>query len=240
MITRIALLSLLLPLAATAHAENFGDFSTRVRADLLKPFALDIGGVIGGAEFHDGRPVGFPGLSLNIVGAVQSHPDRDDRILRDSNVKAFGWPFFQAAVGLPFSIDVLGHGFSVGGVTVIGGGLRYALFKSGPATLFLPNVGTSFFYDNIDHGAFKGNHLGFNAVAGWGLPIISPFAMAGIDSTRIEAKPGTPVPGVAASATGSRFMLGGDFHAIPFTHLRGGYTIFHGIGGGSFDLSVQF
>src|SRR5687768_13567425 len=89
----------LLSLAVSAHADAVGDFQTRVRAEYLRPFARDLGGLMGSATAHQGRTLGFPGFWVGGVAATQVRPDKDDRILRDSGVKSFGLPMLEAQVG---------------------------------------------------------------------------------------------------------------------------------------------
>ena len=113
-----------LALAPSAHADPFADFQTRVQTEYVKPFALDLGGVLGGASAHTGRALGVPGFWAGAVAAVQFRPDKDDRVLRDAGVKAFGLPMLEVGVGLPFKIDVIVHGVSGGGASIYGGGLR--------------------------------------------------------------------------------------------------------------------
>ena len=101
---RIALFSVLVLCASSARANPLNDFQSRVQADLIKPFALDLGGVLGGASAHTGRTLGMPGFWAGVVGSVQMRPDRDDRILNAAGVKAFGLPMLEVGVGLPFKI----------------------------------------------------------------------------------------------------------------------------------------
>ena len=81
------------------YAETFGpldDFKVNVADSLVKPFAADLGGLIGGADFSSGRTLGFPGLDIGAVGMVQNRPGRDNLILRNAKVKEFGLGMLQA------------------------------------------------------------------------------------------------------------------------------------------------
>ena len=132
------LLALMLFSAVPVRADISDDFAARVRSEYLKPFALDLGGVLGAASVDPGGSLGFPGFEAGLISGVQFRPDRDNRILRDSGVKAFGVPMAQAAVGLPLGLSVVGHGVGANGITIFGGGLRYSLFKPGLATRCCP------------------------------------------------------------------------------------------------------
>src|SRR5438105_2148167 len=78
----ISSLILVLSVFSLAHATPFGDFNNKATSADLKPFALDLGAILGGAAFHSGRTLGFPGVEAGVVATVQSRPDKDDLILR--------------------------------------------------------------------------------------------------------------------------------------------------------------
>lgn len=238
--TILALLTLVL--VTSAHADPYADFQTRARAENLKPFALDLGGVLGGASAHTGRTLGMPGFWAGAVGAVQLRPDRDNRILRDGGVKAFGIPLIEAGVGLPLKIDLIVHGISAMGVTVYGGGVRYGLYRTDLVDTFLPNVSISAFGDKVIHKHFSASHGAVNAAATWNLPIVKPFFVAGFDVTEVKIG-ATAVPGLSgskATARGSRFAAGVDLHPFPFVSLRAAYALRHAIPGFDLGLGVQF
>lgn len=240
--TLSAAFAALLLLPSAVRADPFAEFEARVQADLVKPFALDLGGVLGGASAHTGRTLGFPGFWAGIAAGVQLRPDRDDRVLRDSGVKAFGVPLLEVGVGLPFKIDVIVHGASAGGASVYGGGLRYGLYRTDLIDSFLPNVSVSAFGDKVNHKYFSASHGALNAAATWNLPVVKPFLLAGLDVTEVKVGAAT-TPGVAgtkATARGSRFSAGVDIHPLPLTSLRAAYTLRHGIPGFDLGFGVQF
>lgn len=244
------LLIVLSALASAAHADPYNDFKTRVTETALKPFALDIGGLLGAASFSDGRALGFPGFRLDVLGVVQSRPDRANVIMHAAGIKAFGIPMLEAAVGLPGKIDLVVHGLEVNHVSIIGGGVRYGIFKSGLLTKPIPNIGVGFFGDKASHSFFKATHFGANISASWNLPIVTPFIGAGFDTTKIvvgaAANPALTAAQNAAlvsahtSASGSRFTAGVDVTPFPFARIHAAYVLLHGIGGGKFGLGVQF
>ncbi len=236
------LLAALLLLATSAHADPFADFQSKIQTEYVKPFALDLGGVLGGASAHTGRTLGMPGFWVGAVASVQMRPDRDDRVLRDAGVKAFGVPMIEAGVGLPFKIDVIVHGVSGGGVSIYGGGLRYGLYRTDLVDTFLPNVSISAFGDKVNHRYFSASHGDVNAVATWNLPIVKPYFLAGFDVTEVKVGAATTagVTGAKATARGTRFSAGVDLHPLPLISLRGAYTIRHGIPGFDLGLGVQF
>lgn len=230
--------------AGSAVAAPLDDFNTLVRPELVKPFALDLGGVLGSMTSPAGRPLGFPGFSIGVGGAVQFKPDQDNLILRNSGVKEFGLPYVEAAVALPLSIDVVAHGTKVGDFSAIGGGLRYGVFKSGTLTMAVPSLSLSGFYDVIDHDFFDGTHMAANAGAIWDkIPVIHPFAQAGLDYTKVEVSnmvANAGARGAEATARGYRLSLGADISPLPLFHVYGAYVLRHGISGADFGLSFSF
>ena len=234
--------ALILSLAPSAHADPFADFQNQVRNELIKPFALDLGGVLGGASAHTGRTLGMPGFWVGAVTGVQTRPDKDNRILRDAGVHAFGVPLLEVGVGLPFKIDVIAHGITSHGLTIYGGGLRYGIYRTDLVDSFLPNVSISAFGDKVNHAYFSASHGSLNAAASWNLPIVKPYFLAGYDITEVKVGAATTpgVSGVKATARGSRFSAGIDVHPLPLISLRGAYTLRHGIPGFDLGIGAQF
>lgn len=242
-----SLLALLLLLSAVAvHADPFDDFATRVRADLVKPFALDLGGILGGAASPAARPLGFPGFSIGVTAAGQVRPDKDDRIMRDAGVKAFGLPFVEAGLGLPLGIDVIAHGTKIGDFQMLGGGLRATLFKAGTITMAIPSLSVSAFGDKVDHDYFDAMHYAANIGAIWNkLPIVHPFISVGGDSTKVEVNSSAMVTsgaarGVSATAKGYRGSVGVDISPLPLLHFHLAYALRHGIPGADAGLTFSF
>ena len=69
-----------------------------------------------------------------VAGLPYQRPKADDvmnfqAILRNNGVHAFGLPWVQAEIGMPFKIDGFVRGISYQGLTIAGGGLRYSLRK---------------------------------------------------------------------------------------------------------------
>ena len=236
------LAAVVLLLAPAASAGPLDDFQSRVQSDLIKPFALDLGGVLGGASAHTGRTLGMPGFWAGVVGAVQTRPDKDNRILRDAGVKAFGIPMLEIGVGLPFKIDAIVHGVKAYDASIFGAGVRWGVYRTDLVDTFLPNISVSAFGDKVNHKHFNATHGALNAVATWNVPIVKPFFLAGFDVTKVTVgsavAPG--VSGLSATARGSRFSAGADVHPFPFTSIRAAYTLRHGIPGFDFGVGARF
>lgn len=230
---------------AAMAADAFGDFKLYAGKTYLKPFARDFGGLIGGSDFNSGRAVGFPGFDVGVTAVVQSKPAAANKILKNANVKAFGLPLLHASVGLPVvGADIGLRGMSISGLSVMGAGVTYPVFKSGTLTKFIPDVAVSAFYDVINYDYFKGSHMSFDVSASLDFPVIKPFAGIGCDRTKIEAKGLTgatePVNGASGAASGERFTLGVKLVPLPLTYVFGAYSILHGIAGYQAGLGVKF
>ncbi|MFI5348677.1 MAG: hypothetical protein ACHQ2Z_03965 [Elusimicrobiota bacterium] len=234
----------LLASASAAHAiqNPFSGFAQNAAGSLIKPFALDLGGLLGASTVDTGRTYGFPGFWVGGDAVLQTRPDRNDLILRNSGVHAFTLPMIQGGVGLPFGIDVILHGAGAYGVTTFGGGVRKSLYRTDLIDTFLPNVAISAFGDKVNGGPFNASHGAFNATAMWNLPIIKPFIEAGYDTTKVTVGSAvTPgLVGLSATANGTRLAGGIDLTPLPFFDLRLAILSLHGITGGQLGLGFTF
>lgn len=237
------LLALVVLLAAVpAHADLESEFRARATEATIKPFALDLGGILGAASVDSGGRLGFPHFEAGVQSGLQFRPDRDNRILRDSGVKAFGIPLLYASLGLPVGFDVAAHGMKVHDATILGGGVRWSLFEAPLVGKAAPTAALGFWYDRLDHPTFDVNHYGFNASAGWALPIIHPFVNAGYDLTSLQVQDAAAagVRGMKVWTRGSRFGAGVDLTPFPFLRLRAAYQLLHGIPGANLSLLAKF
>lgn len=233
----------LLPLlAAGAKANPFSDFKNIDKDAYIKPFAADLGGLIGANDFNSGRSIGFPGFEAGIDAVIQTRPSNDNRILRNAKVNAFGLPMAHAGVALPLvGADVMLRGVAYSGFSVIGGGLRVPVLKSGTVTKFIPDVSVSAYYDVINYDYFKGTHMSLDAVASFDIPVIKPYIGVGLDRTKLEVK------GVSAALNGAtgtiskpRYTLGVRLSPMPLLYVYGAYNILHGQTGYSFGAGLKF
>lgn len=231
--------------AGSAKADPFSDFKTQIQAQgkaLLTPFAEDFGGLIGGSDFNSGRALGFPGFDVGLAMTVQSKPGAGNLLLKNAGVEAFGLPLLQGSVGLPvIGADITLRGISVSGLSVIGGGLRYPIYKSSALTMFIPDVSVSAFYDVIDYTYFKGSHLSFDVAASFNIPIVKPFVGVGLDNTSMEIQGvDATLNGVKADISKTRYTVGVKFSPLPLLYIYGAYSSLHGQGGYNAGLGARF
>jgi hypothetical protein len=232
-------------LSAGLRADTFdplGKFKANLADGLVKPFAADLGGLIGGADFSSGRTVGFPGFDVGAVGMIQAQPDTDNVILKAAKVKAFGLGLLQGSVALPFlGADLAVRGVTYSNLSVVGGGVRYPIFRSGTLTAFLPDVSVSAFYDAVKFDYFTARHLSADLAASFDLPFIKPFAGIGYDRTKVEIKGvSAEFNGMDAIVAKPRYTAGARITPFPFLYVFGAYTLLHGQHGFNFGAGAKF
>ncbi len=228
-------------LAAGAKADPFSKFKANVRDAYLKPFAADLGGILGGNDFNSGRAIGFPGFDVGVAVTLQAKPSVENRILRNAGVDTFGAAMLHAGAALPaIGADVMLRGVSLSGFSIVGGGLRYPVFKSGTVTMFIPDVSVSAFYDVISYDYFKGTHLSFDAAASFNIPVIKPYVGVGLDRTKVEVKNVAGFNGLSGTISKPRYTVGVRFSPLPLLYVYGAYNVLHGQTGYSLGAGAKF
>jgi hypothetical protein len=236
----------MLPLLVSGvKADPFSDFKAQIAAQgeaLLKPFVADLGGVIGANDFNSGRAIGFPGFEAGLAATLQAKPSVENRLLRDADVKTFGAAMLHAGAALPFiGADVMVRGTGYSGFSIIGGGLRYPLLKSGTLTKFIPDVSVSAYYDVITYDYFKGSHMSLDAAASFDIPVIKPYVGVGVDRTKLEIKNvSAALNGVSGSISKPRYTVGVRFSPLPLLYVYGAYNMLHGQTGYSLGAGAKF
>ncbi len=240
---KLMLLFCMLPLLATGvKADPFSKFKANVQDAYLKPFAADLGGILGANDFNSGRAIGFPGFEAGLAATLQAKPSPENRILRDAGVDTFGAAMLHAGAALPLTgADVMVRGIGYSGFSIIGGGLRYQVLKSGTLTKFIPDVSVSAYYDAINYDYFKGSHMSLDAAASFNIPVIKPYVGAGIDRTRLEIKNVSALlNGAGGTISRTRYTVGVRFSPLPLLYVYGAYNILHGQTGYSMGAGAKF
>ncbi|MDE2040301.1 MAG: hypothetical protein KGO96_02345 [Elusimicrobia bacterium] len=230
------------PFVAPALADQYGGFQQFADAGSIKPFARDLGGILGSATFHSGRSLGFSGFDAGIRGGMQFRPDANDRILRNNAVHVFGLPWVQAEVGMPFKIDGFIRGISYQGLTIAGGGLRYGLLKTSDKP-WAPQVLISGVGHSVVHQFFSASHFGASLVASMGVPSFTPYIGAGFDRTRVVVRSSTVDPsldGTTVQTLESRFTAGMSLRPWPFFYVNLAAILVHGLPGAEGGLGLHF
>lgn len=241
-IKKLLIINVMFFLSLSLFSGPFDDFKQNFQQNYFKPFVEDFGGILGASDFSSGRVLGFPGFDVGFDMALQKEPSSDNKILKDAGVETFGIPLVHASVGLPFTgFDVILRGFSYSDLKIVGGGIRYNIFKSGMITKFMPDLSALFYYDNIDFKYFDGSHMSFDIVGSWDIPIIKPFVGAGIDRTKLETKNlGTGLDGISSTASKTRYTVGLRFCPLPLVYIYGAYSIVHSENAYNIGLGIRF
>lgn len=170
--------------ASVVSAAGYDNFYN-ASASALKPFAADLGSLLGSGSNQTARPLGFGGFDLGARGMMQLKPSHNNTILKRDNV--FGLGVIQAEIGMPYRVDGFVRGGSFEGVSVAGGGLRYGLwnvsdekYKVNATLVGMANMAT--------HRYFYAVHFNASLVCSINVPVVAPFLGVGYDFTRLEAQ----------------------------------------------------
>ncbi|UPT75228.1 MAG: hypothetical protein M0D55_05850 [Elusimicrobiota bacterium] len=241
---RFILAAALLAVAAPAFAgaDQYGGFARYADSGSLKPFARDLGGVLGSATFQSGRSLGLTGFDVGVRFGGQFRPSAGNLILRNNGVRAFGLPWVQAEVGMPFKLSGFIRGISYQGLTIAGGGLRYGIYAESDKP-WAPQVLVSGVGHSVVHADFSASHFGANLVCSAGTPFFAPYAGIGFDRTRLVVRQSSLDPtlnGREVSTLESRGTLGVRLTPYQFTYLSLAATMAHGQAGAEAGLGVRF
>lgn len=241
-IAALAAAALLLPAAAFAGADQYGGFQQYADEASLKPFARDLGGVIGSATFHSARSLGLSGWDVGAHGGMQFYPSKGDSILRKNGVRAFGLPWVQAEIGLPWGIDGFVRGVSYQGLTIAGGGLRYGLLKANDRP-WAPQLLLSGAAHSVVHQYFSASHAGVSLVGSTGTQKFTMLIGAGFDRVRLVARSSLLDPtidGKVVTTLESRFTGGVQFRPWTFVYAHAAYVLLHGQSGAEAGAGIRF
>jgi len=242
--TRLLLIAGLLCAAVPAFASDnpFDSFGGLVDGGSLKPFTRDLGDLLGSAQFHSGRSLGFSGFDVGGHAGVQFRPDTGDKVMRGAGVHVFSLPWVQAEIGLPFRLDGFIRGISSEGVTVAGGGVRYGFLKASEKP-WEPQVLVSAVGHSVTHRDFSASHFGANLVVSMGTQTVTPYAGVGVDRTRVVVRNSVLDPGLVNSdaiTTEARFTAGVSLRPTTFTYVQVAMTMAHGYPGSDLGLGIRF
>lgn len=229
--------------APAAAQDQFGGFSEHIDRGSMKPFARDLGAVLGAATFHSGRSLGFSGFDVGVRSGLMFSPDRDNRALRGRGVSVFGIPFFQAEIGLPFSLDGFIRGISFQGVTIAGGGLRYALVKASDKAL-KPQFLVSWSGHSVAHKDFSASHFGLNLVTSVQYKVLNPYLGVGFDRTRVVVRAvprqDATMQGLEEAVLVPRATLGFSARPKPYLYLHGALAYTNRNAGVDTGVGIRF
>jgi hypothetical protein len=212
--------------------EISNNFSAQISQPALDALAQDVGSVMGGGSFHQGKVLGFPlGFDVGIHVPVVKL-DNNNTILKDdsSSVQAL-WS--QLEIGLPAKINFIGRYGKFYDGNTMGGGLKYGIIKSMvPA---VPSISVSVLYNKLEHDYFDMDTYSANAALSFDLPFIHPYIGLGYDHSLLKPTalafvgvPGNISRSLEGEANGYRAEAGINVSIIPFTYLTVGAGLANG------------
>ncbi len=154
-------------------------------ADVFKPFARDLGGLLGSGSNQTARPLGFSGFDLGVRAVAQFNPSHGNTALKPNNI--FGLGFVQAEIGMPYRIDGFVRGGAYDGVAVAGGGLRYGLWNVSDEKYHF-NAMLLGMADMAVHRYFNAIHFNTGVTCSLNVPVVAPYISAGYDFTKLQAQ----------------------------------------------------
>ena len=244
--------------AVPARADIYNGFEQFADAGSLKPFARDLGGMLGSATFHSARPLGFSGFDVGGHAGGQFYPSKGDTILRNKGVRIFGLPWVQAEIGMPYRIDGFIRGISYEGLTIAGGGVRYGLLKTSDKP-WAPQLLVSGVAHAVVYQSFSASHAGGSLVFSMGTSVFNPYLGAGLDHVRLIVRSSIAdqtLNGTAVNTVESRFTAGvqlrpwnysvaaagegGRTRPLSFLYINAAYILVHGQSGAEGGLGMRF
>jgi hypothetical protein len=215
-----------------ACAGTYDDFPQALPSD-LKPFARDLGGLLGSGTNQTARVLGFGGFDISARAVSQFEPSGGNGILRKDKPFGFGW--VQAEIGMPFRIDGFIKASSFSGMALAGGGLKYGLTQpQRKLQAMLVAMG-----DMASHKFFYATHFASNLVVSLNTPPVSPYFGVGMDNTSLTVQHAVDssnpavlpaIVGHKVSVLVPRYTAGFRLTFLTYGYLSGGYTYTHNRG----------
>jgi len=217
-------LAILAPQTAYADSGRYGDFQHASLSD-LKPFARDLGGLLGSGTNQTARVLGFGGFDLSGRTVVQFEPESGDGILKKN--KPFGLGWVQAEIGMPFRIDGFIKAGSFSNLAVTGGGLKYGFTQ--PQKKIQAMLVTS--GNMAAHKFFYATTFSASLLFSINTPVVAPYFGTGMDNTTLVVQNNLSDPtlvGKRLAVFEPRYTAGFRATFLSYGFISGGYTYTHG------------
>jgi hypothetical protein len=230
--------------------ENLSDPVIETEVDAILKF---FGSIVGGGLFHTADLHSVGGIDVGLRGVVAQVPNKFEGLPVFSEENLLGLAFLHGSFGLPGNVELLGRFFyfplganqdlnasppraadSRGGVTLIGGGLKYGLLQSTglPKIMVLATYHAVFVPDEFDFGTVSTTSV--KAVVSHSLPIFTVYLGGGIDITTLKLKEEF-LDGKRFSDAEPHATVGLKLNVLPLVHVNGSYNISEF---DSFDLGI--
>ncbi len=226
-----------------AQAQYFKFDNAQQIEDEVDAILKFFGSVVGGGMFHTADIHSVTGFDFGFRGVVAVVPNDFNNLASFSEENIAGLGFLHGSVGLPGDFELFGRFFympigsdfeknpspqraadSRGGVTLIGGGIKYGLFqKPGlPKVMLMGAYHALFVPEEFDFGTV--GTLSFKGVASYSIPLFSIYAGAGIDITSLKLNDAF-LNGERFTATEPHVTIGAKVSPFPLIHINGSYNI---------------
>lgn len=176
---------LLLTLFSAPLKAGYYDNFVNVNSTNMKPFARDLGSLLGSGTANTARSLGFSGFDIGVHAGTMLKPSKDNTLLKDN--KAIGLGFVQLELGMPYRIDGFIRGNEYEGAALVGGGLRYGLWNVSDEK-FRVNAAIIGMGNMVTAKSFYAVHWNTTLIFSMNIPVLSPYISAGLDSTYLVAQ----------------------------------------------------
>lgn len=230
---------------SNSHAQyfQFDGLPAQIIEDEVDAILKFFNSLVGGGMFHTADLHNVAGIDVGLRGVIANVPEKFKDLPVFSEENLLGLAFLHGSVGLPANLELFGRFFyfplgasqdlnlsppraedSRGGITLIGGGLKYGLLQRPgvPNVTLMGTYHAVFVPDEFDFGTV--GTLSFKGVASYSLPIFTFFAGGGLDITRLKLSDDF-LGGESFTNTQPHVTLGLKFNVLPLVHVNGSYSI---------------
>lgn len=206
------------------------------------------GSIVGGGLYHTADLHSVGGLDVGLRGVIASVPSEFDGIPVFFDSDNVGLAFLHGSLGLPGNLELIGRFFyfpmgtdtdlplsppqaidSRGGVTLIGGGLKYGILQAPllPKIMIMGTYHALLVPDEFDFGTI--GTLSFKAVASYSIPIFTVYVGGGIDISRLTLNDDIPLfpdlGGESFTENNTSATFGLTVKPFPLVNVNAAYTI---------------
>lgn len=200
------------------------------------------GAVVGQGLYHTADLHNTGGLDVGLRGVVANVPDEFEGLPVFIDEERIGLAFLHGSLGLPGNFELMGRFFyfplgsdvdlnlsppraadSRGGVTLIGGGVKYGLLQmpGAPKIMVMGAYHALLVPSEFDFGTV--GTLSFKGVVSHSLPILAVYAGAGVDITSLKVNDDVPIQdfgGERFTETELHYTVGAQVKPLPLVHVN--------------------
>lgn len=223
---------------ATAQADQFSEFPSKISKSSIKPFTKDIGSLMGSGLFSTGRSLGFSGFDISARVAGQFSNSDGNNI----NKEPLWTTWLQGEIGMPFRIDGFIRATSIQGYTIAGGGFRWGITDINDQDYAVQSMLIVAAHSST-HENFSATHFGIGAVVSWKLPVFFlPYIGAGLDRTHLTVTYADDInmKGSDQTTTEYRATLGASIRFAQFGYVNIAGNVMHNEFGAEAGLGLRF